>query len=1133
MSEWTANRATQRTIGLAGACLLGGLLVATVMGGLGTHEQTARADARSTSAPLSEASPGDVVINEVAWMGTAASSWDEWIELYNTTAATTSLAGWTISFADGSPATITLSGDIGPHGYYLLERDNRAVSDVDADQAYGGGQMNNAGERVRLHDGAGTLVDTANGAGGGWPAGTASAGDLTYATMERVDPGAPDADANWRTNDGVTRNGLDAGGDPINGTPRACNACARPPVEDVADLVVAKTGPASAAPGTSITYRIVISNVGRATATATWLTDTLPLDVAFVSQASPFPFTAVGQHVVWQIGDAPTGTRHTITLTARVTGTASGPLTNLVSATTTASETVTSNNVAHWTMSALPPVRIYALAPTNYWGSGEAAALVNVGPQTVTLANWCLDDALSSASRACFPPGARVAPGQIVWLAQDGDGFYPVWGFDAGWAAQAITRPVATLDGSWPVGLLADDGDSAYLLDADGSVVDAVAYGTGSVSHGWTGPAVPYPCAGFGSGQVLYRKLDQRTGLPVPDTDTAADWAQDPADPINGRRLRYPGWDLEPLFLPAEIRATSTVSVAVAPEGALDLVSQTIASARHTLRIEAYTLKSPALYPVIQDRIQAGVLVTALLESRPASGMEDVEKWVITRTHRPPTSTVFLIGESAARYRFQHAKFILVDDRLALVSTDNFGENSMPADPKENGTMGHRGFVAVTDDPAVVARLADVFRRDCDPLHHLDVAPYDIDYAPPEDFTPLPPPDWTTYTTAFTAPLVTTATHVSVIHAPEHSLRDRDSLLGLLGRAGSGDHVAAMQMNEPLTWAADAGPVGRNPRIEALLAAARRGAEVRVLLDGYHPSSNTETCLALNESAAQEGLNLTCHLANTTGLGIHAKVFLVSLGGERWVHLGSINGTETSSKGNREVALQIRSAEAYDWMHAIFDHDYATGHAPMCYRAHLPLAMRDHVPPASYPLVTEVFVNPGGDDAGKEWIELYNPGAESDISGWTVGDAQSPGDYGDGRYAFPAGARLLHGQVAVLAACATDFAAAHGYSPAYEWIDCDAAVPDLAPAGSWAGFGLALGNGSDEVVLTDAGGAPVDSVAWGGEPRAGVAPYPLSPGECLPSEASLKRYPPGADRDDCACDFYVSYSPSPGIVASD
>ncbi|MGQ9602400.1 MAG: PKD domain-containing protein, partial [Candidatus Bipolaricaulia bacterium] len=51
--------------------------------------------------------------------------------------------------------------------------------------------------------------------------------------MERIDPFAPDSDANWCTNDGVHRNGLDAAGNPINGTPKARNSCTnRPPIAD-------------------------------------------------------------------------------------------------------------------------------------------------------------------------------------------------------------------------------------------------------------------------------------------------------------------------------------------------------------------------------------------------------------------------------------------------------------------------------------------------------------------------------------------------------------------------------------------------------------------------------------------------------------------------------------------------------------------------------------------------------------------------------------------------------------------------------------------------------------------------------------------------------------------------------------
>jgi hypothetical protein len=439
--------------------------------------------------------------------------------------------------------------------------------------------------------------------------------------------------------------------------------------------------------------------------------------------------------------------------------------------------------------------------------------------------------------------------------------------------------------------------------------------------------------------------------------------------------------------------------------------------------------------------------------------------------------------------------------------------------------------VAVTDSPEAVAHLAEIFYRDCDPSHHLDVVPYDGAFAVSD---PLPPPDWTAYTPLFTASLETTATHISVLHAPEHSLRDQDALLGLLGQAGDGDHIAVMQMDEPFTWTAGAGSVGLNPRLQALVEAARNQAEVRVLLDSYYDdplaaNGNAATCLSLNGIAAQEGLSLTCRLANVTGLGIHAKIFLASVGDGRWVHLGSINGTENSNKRNREVALQFRSEEAYDWMLAVFDSDWSHGHGPMIHRTFLPLVMRDYVSPADYPLVTEVFVNPAvppeDDEAMYEWIEIYNPGPTVSIAGWTLGDAINVGDYRDGRYSFPPGAQLLHGQVIVAAACGTNFSAAYGKMPDYEWTDCSTA-DDLTAVGSWDGFGIALGNAQDEVLLLRTSGSLVDSVAWGGNPRVEVTPF-TSFTNTISAGYALKRYPPDTDRDDCSRDFYIG-NPSPG-----
>ncbi len=169
--------------------------------------------------------PLAVVINEVAWGGTAANSNHEWIELWNTTGVSIALDGWVITGTNG--LNIPLSGAIGPNDYFLLERNNdTAISDIAANLTPGfGSGLVNSGVSLFLSTN-GLVIDTANGDGGAWPAGS---GSPDYRSMERIDPSLPDADTNWASNDTVHRNGLDANGNPLNGTPKQPNSPTYPP----------------------------------------------------------------------------------------------------------------------------------------------------------------------------------------------------------------------------------------------------------------------------------------------------------------------------------------------------------------------------------------------------------------------------------------------------------------------------------------------------------------------------------------------------------------------------------------------------------------------------------------------------------------------------------------------------------------------------------------------------------------------------------------------------------------------------------------------------------------------------------------------------------------------------------------
>lgn len=131
----------------------------------------------------------DVIINEVSWMGTTNSSYDEWIELYNTTSDSIDLNGWTLKSTDGTP-NISLSGTIQAYGYFLLERtDDTSVPGITADKIYTG-SMTNGGENIELTDDSNLLIDSVS----TWYAGI----NTSKTTMERINPQSiGDQSTNW------------------------------------------------------------------------------------------------------------------------------------------------------------------------------------------------------------------------------------------------------------------------------------------------------------------------------------------------------------------------------------------------------------------------------------------------------------------------------------------------------------------------------------------------------------------------------------------------------------------------------------------------------------------------------------------------------------------------------------------------------------------------------------------------------------------------------------------------------------------------------------------------------------------------------------------------------------------------
>lgn len=128
------------------------------------------------------AAQSEVVINEIAWMGTEKSHYDEWIELYNP-GSTIDLEGWILKAEDGSPE-IHLKGEIKEQAFFILERtDDDTLPDIEKNQIYTGG-LHDQGENLKLIDDQGRVVDQVE-SELGWKAGNKA----EHKTMERDSQG--------------------------------------------------------------------------------------------------------------------------------------------------------------------------------------------------------------------------------------------------------------------------------------------------------------------------------------------------------------------------------------------------------------------------------------------------------------------------------------------------------------------------------------------------------------------------------------------------------------------------------------------------------------------------------------------------------------------------------------------------------------------------------------------------------------------------------------------------------------------------------------------------------------------------------------------------------------------------------
>lgn len=444
----------------------------------------------------------DVIINEIAWMGSPAETGEtaeraagrEWMELKNVSSGAIDLAGWRVVDAAGKIVISFGSGDMIPaHGLYLLSRNGIAVHGILPDKAYTGA-LANTGDGMAVFDASCRVEDVAT-ASSSWPGGS----NTTKQTLERR------ADFGWQTSFMP------------GGTPRTENSSGVPvfvavstdtlPVYNL-DIMIGGDGNGKVAiqPGGVVCTSSVVRPYPfgtKLTLSATSLAGTDFLGWSGVcSGKNKCDFIVSGATSV----TAEFRLKKDLSLPALVSVATGASMTKTESTTQEASSDVMDASAGEGTSSApifsvSPHLLISAVQIAGTSANDDFVKIYNPMPNPIDVGGWKLRKKTSTGGDSSvreFPNGSMVEGGSyFTWMSVAGD--------FAG-SVGADVSSTATLAAN----------NSVALFDATGTEVDAVAWGVG------TDPYVegaPYP-DNPPEGQELARRFSGGTAI---DTDNNAD----------------------------------------------------------------------------------------------------------------------------------------------------------------------------------------------------------------------------------------------------------------------------------------------------------------------------------------------------------------------------------------------------------------------------------------------------------------------------------------------------------------------------------------------------------------------------------------------------------------------------------
>ena len=527
--------------------------------------------------------------------------------------------------------------------------------------------------------------------------------------------------------------------------------------------------------------------------------------------------------------------------------------------------------------------------------TNEYVAIFNREDADIALTNWTLTDLEGILA---FPIDATIKAGKEVVVAQNSSLYARDTLESADYRFGGGNAPAMLARGG--TFALNNQGDEVILRNPQGEVVDAFIYGTSEYSaSGWDG----LPAKVLAKGHVAHRLYMNGT---FQDTDSAENW-----DCIRTYVIGQSANDL------TVFEFDGVAQGIISPDSTSDALGEIIDSAEDSVFLSIYEFTDSVLGGKLLEAARRGVDVKILAEGSPVGGMKRAEFDILRGLSNSGSSVRLLMGNSSvgvkARYRYDHSKYAVIDNRTVVVGSENWVRNGFPP----TGATGNRGWSVRLDNSELSRFMAGVFLEDWNParMDSIDLASSWI--SPVGDDGAIEG----SFVREFYQQPFLGHFRVTPVIGPDNAL-DPAAVIGLMRSAMNTLHIEQFYVSK--SWGASP-----NLFLEEAVNAARRGVDVRILLDSswYNVDANEtmdndDTVAYVNGIAAREGIPIAAKLGNSSShdlVKFHNKGIVAD--GER-VLVSSINWNLNSVTENREVGLIVENTVLATFFDASFEYDW-------------------------------------------------------------------------------------------------------------------------------------------------------------------------------------------------------------------